>query len=241
MALFPFAAAMVSGWFSLSLLRRFLKTKSPQQMAWSVALAAFALASVSAAAGMWLGWSPVWFRSYYLFGAVVNVPILALGTLYLYLPRWAGHLASVGVGVLCVLAVAVVLNADLASGLREVAGTIPAGSEVLEEGPRALSRYYSYSGFLVVVGGAVWSAAKLARRSGLKARRLMQGNLLIAAGTSVVAAASAFARQGQGSVFAVGLALGASIMYVGFARASGQPRRAASDEASASLGGGGPQ
>jgi hypothetical protein len=77
----------------------------------------------------------------------------------------------------------------------------------------------------------VWSAVRLARKPGERFKRLAQGNGLIAAGTVVVALGSAFARQGQGSVFAVGLAVGVSVMYLGFLRTSSPPRAAAVAEA----------
>lgn len=220
MAIFPFLAGAVSGWFCFDLLRRFARTPRPQNLAWAIALGAFCIASFSAAAGMSLGWSAGWFRSYYYFGAVVNVPVLALGTLYLYLPRRTAHALAVVVAGLAAYAALVVMDAQIDPALDGVIGTIPMGSEIISDQARSLSRYYSYTGFVIVVGGAVWSAVRLARRPGEAARRLMQGNLLIALGTSVVAVASAFARQGSGSVFAVGLAVGAAGMYAGFLRAS---------------------
>lgn len=220
MAMFPFLAAVVSGWFCSDLLRRFIRDRRPQHLAWALALGAFCVASLSAAAGMSLGWSPGWFRSYYYFGAVVNVPVLAVGTLYLYLSRPMGHVCALVVAGLAAYAALVVMTAGINPSLTAVVNSIPMGSEVISDRARLLSRYYSYSGFAIVVGGAIWSALRLARRPGEPARRLMQGNVLIALGTSVVAVASVFARQGQGSVFAVGLALGAAVMYAGFLRAS---------------------
>lgn len=220
MAIFPFLAGAVSGWFCFDLLRRFARAPRPQNLAWAIALAAFCIASLSAAAGMSLGWSAGWFRSYYYFGAVVNVPVLALGTLYLYLPRRAAHALAFVVAGLAAYAGLVVMGAPIDPALDRVSATIPMGSEIISDQARSLSRYYSYAGFVIVVGGAVWSAVRLARRPGEAARRLMQGNLLIALGTSVVAVASVFARQGSGSVFAVGLAMGAAGMYAGFLRAS---------------------
>lgn len=220
MAMFPFLAAVVSGWFCLDLLRRFIRDRRPQHLAWALALGAFFVASLSAAAGMSLGWSSGWFRSYYYFGAVVNVPVLAVGTLYLYLSRPMGHVCALVVAGLAAYAALVVMTAGIDPSLTAVVNSIPTGSEVISDRARSLSRYYSYAGFAIVVGGAMWSALRLARRPGEPARRLMQGNVLIALGTSVVAVASVFARQGQGSVFAVGLALGAAVMYAGFLRAS---------------------
>lgn len=220
MGLFPLAAAVISGVFSASLIRQFVRRHGPHQLAWGIALATFAAASLLASIGMFVGWSAPIFRAYYLFGALVNVPILALGTLYLHLPRRVGHQAAVVVGLASVYAAAAVLSADLAEGPLRISGAIPMGSEVMAPSVRALSRYYSYAGFLIVVGGAVWSAVRLSRKPGERFKRLAQGNGLIAAGTVVLALGSAFARQGQGSVFAVGLAVGVTIMYVGFLRTS---------------------
>jgi hypothetical protein len=232
MGLLPLAAALVSGAFSVSLIRQFRSKRGPHQLAWGIALATFALASGFAAAGVLAGWSAPVFRAYYLFGALVNVPILALGTVYLYFPRRIGHSAAALVGAASIYACVAVLAAPLDASALGISGAIPAGSEVMDPGVRTLSRYYSYVGFLIVVAGAVWSAARLARRPEERFRRLAQGNALIALGTMVVALGSAFARQGQGAVFAVGLAAGVSVMFAGFLRTSfaGRPVRAAAPE-----------
>ncbi len=225
MGLFPLAAALVSGAFSASVIRQFLSRRRPHQLAWGISLATFAAASFSATVGMFAGWSAPVFRAYYLFGALVNVPILALGTIYLYFPRRVGHAAALVVGTASVYAALAVLNAGIPEAGLAVSGSIPMGSDVLPSPVRALSRYYSYVGFVIVVAGAVWSAVRLARQPGERVKRLAQGNALIAAGTVVVALGSAFARQGQGSVFAVGLAAGVSVMYAGFLRAAGTSGR----------------
>ena len=51
--------------------------------AWTVALALFAFASAALATGASTGWDRGVFRVFYLLGAVLNVPWLALGTVYL--------------------------------------------------------------------------------------------------------------------------------------------------------------
>jgi hypothetical protein len=218
MGAFPLVAALVSAAFSIALIRQFIERRKPHQLAWGVAMASFAAASLSASVGMMAGWTPLYFRSYYLFGAVLNVPILALGTLYLYLPRKLGHAAAAAVLAASVVGAFAVFTADLHGSVAGLKGAIPAGSEVMAPAVRAMSRYYSYGGFLIVVAGAVWSALRLYKRPGIGFRRLAQGNALIALGTVVVALGSAFARQGRGSVFAIGLATGVSVMFMGFLR-----------------------
>lgn len=228
MALFPFAAAAVSAVFCWMLLRGFMSRGRPNLLAWAVALAMFGVASAAAGAGLAWGWSPGLYRLYYLFGAILNVPVLALGTVYLLAPRRAAHVCAAAVAAACVAAAVVVWGSELrAAGLS--AEGIPRGREVMPEAARLLSRLYSIGGFLVVVGGALWSAARLYRGRQPHLRRLAGANLLIALGTTVVAAASEVARVAagalQGALFAVGLFLGISIMFAGFLRTSA-PRRA---------------
>lgn len=229
MGLLPLTAALVSAVFSVSLFGQFHDHRKPHQLAWSLALSAFAIASFAAGIGILAGWSAGLFRTYYLFGAVINVPVLALGTIYLYFSPRISWAAAVWIGAACVYAAAAVLSADLEIALSGVRGAIPAGSEVMPASIRLLSRMYSYAGFLVVVGGAVWSVFKLARRPQARFRRLAQGNALIALGTIVVAAGSAFARFGRGAYFAAGLAAGVSIMFVGFLRTRGSAPRPAAE------------
>jgi hypothetical protein len=219
MWVFPLAAAIVSGYFSWLLGVQFSSKRRPNVLAWSVALGMFSLASAAAAYGSLFDWSPLTFRTYYLFGAVLNVPALALGTLYLLAPRrWADGAALLLIIGSCAAAF-VVFNADLVTAALDTDG-IPRGSEVLSEDVRLLSRYFSITGFLVVVGGALWSAARLARRRQPNLKRLATANLLIALGTTVVAIASEMARIASGPVedliFAVGLFVGVSVMFAGF-------------------------
>lgn len=227
--LLPLAAAVISAVFSACLISQFRDRRKPHQLAWSLALAAFAIASLSAGIGVLAGWSDGLFRSYYLFGAVINVPILALGTIYLYFSPRLSWAAAVWIGASCVYAAAAVLSSDLQISLSGMRAGIPAGSEVMPASIRLLSRMYSYAGFVVVLGGAVWSVFTLARRPEARLRRLAQGNALIALGTIVVAVGSAFARFGQGAYFAIGLAAGVSIMFAGFIRTRGPAARPATE------------
>jgi hypothetical protein len=216
---FPLAATAVSGYFSWLLATQFTERRRPNLAAWSVALAMFALASMAAAVGALAGWAPFTFRVYYLFGAVVNVPVLALGTIYLLAPRRVADVAMILTAVASVVAAVIVFQAELNEAAL-VARGIPRGSEVLSEGVRLLSRYFSIIGFLVVVGGALWSAVKLARKRQPQLKRLAAANMFIALGTTVVAIASEMARLASGSVedlvFSAGLFLGVSLMFTGF-------------------------
>lgn len=216
---FPLLAAAVSGVFAAQLGQQFVTKRRPHQLAWSLALLMFSVASFAAAMGMLGGWTPFWFRLFFLFGAIVNVPVLALGTLYLLGPRRLGHVVSLGAAILTVFAAGAVFTSVLEPDALFVTGRIPRAREVLPNSILLLARYASFAGFFVVVSGALWSAWRLSRRPEGHLRRLAAGNILIAAGTTVVAAASGFASV-KGSVgstiFSVGLLVGVSIMFAGF-------------------------
>src|SRR4030081_582134 len=89
---FPLRAALVSA-ISASLLgRQWIARRRPHQLAWTAALGMFTVATLASAHGVRLGWTPGLFRGYYPFGAMINVPFLAVGTVYLLAKRrWAAH------------------------------------------------------------------------------------------------------------------------------------------------------
>ncbi|MGH2704184.1 MAG: hypothetical protein ACRDJ4_03565 [Actinomycetota bacterium] len=233
MWIFPLGAAVVSGIFATLLAQRWLANARPHHLAWAIALAMFAIASFVASIGVLDVWTPVEFRLFYLFGAILNVPVLALGTVYLMAPRRIGHLVAALVGLATIFAAGAVFTAPLHRAGLSTQG-IPSGREVMPEGVRTISRYFSYTGFAVVVGGALWSAARLGRKKDENLRRLAFANLLIAGGTFIVAVASVFARYGQGSIFSVGLLAGIVTMFAGFMKT--QPRAAPPPETSDAAG-----
>ena len=222
MWIFPLGAAAVSAVFAAQLFRQWAGRRRPNLLSWGLALTMFSLASAAVTVGLIAGWTVASFRAYYLFGAILNVPLLGLGTIYLLAPARVGHVCAAVVAAASLYATALVFTTELRAGPLAVEG-IPRASAVVPSDVRELSRYYSYAGFVVVLGGALWSAGRLWRRRTDPLRRLAVANVLIAAGTTVVAAGSAFARYGQGSVFAITLFAGVTLMFVGFLRA--KPRR----------------
>lgn len=76
-------ATIVGAVFAVSLLRRYQRSQhtQPAQLVWGVALVMFSLASLALFTGVVGGWSATEFRVFYLFGGVLNVPWLALGSM----------------------------------------------------------------------------------------------------------------------------------------------------------------
>jgi hypothetical protein len=228
------ASTLVAVAFACSTLDRWLRRRRPHELVFSVSLALFAL---GAGAFWWAeadGWSLGTFRVFYLAGAILNVPWLALGTVFL--------LASerVGRGLQRVL----VFASGLATGVLLVApskrpvagGEMPSGREVFGAVPRVMAAVGSGVGATVVIVGALWSVWRLLRdrspswagtRHVAHAGGLAIGNVLIAVGTLVLSGSGSLAGSlGHDRAFAVTLLIGIAVLFAGFLVASSASRRA---------------
>jgi hypothetical protein len=203
------AATLVALAFALCTFERWLARERPQELAWSLALAAFALASAALWAGVSLGWDGLTFRLFYLFGAIVNVPVLALGTVYLLGGRRRGHQWAMAVLVLSAFAAGVVAVAPFTGPLPR--DELARGSEVFGPLPRVLAASASGVGALVLVLGALWSAIRVRRA------RLVTANGLIALGTLITGASGLLnSVLDEMTGFAVALVAGISVIFAGF-------------------------
>jgi hypothetical protein len=216
------AATLLSVAFALSTLERWLDRRRPHELAWTIALVLFAAGSAALWAGAAIGWGDVSFRLFYLFGAVVNVPVLALGTVLLLASGRTGRWATTGVLLFAGFGVGVMLAAPLT---HPVSGaSLPQGSDVFGPLPRVLAAVGSGVGALVVLGGAVWSAVRLGRRHAPGTRRLVFGNALIAAGTLVLGAGGILnAAVDAMDAFSISLVAGIALIFAGFVVASARP------------------
>jgi MFS family permease len=218
----PLAAAIVALAFGIHLLVRAGRRRNWFEAVWGVAMLMFAAASGALFLGVLDGWSSGEFRVYWLFGAVLTVPYLAAGEVYLLARnRWVGHAALIVVLAATVWASAEIRTAPLDTGVlaRQEFFT---GREVLgEDAPaRTLALIYSYTGTAVLVLGILWSSLGMRGRPELRPR--FYGVLLIAVGALVVAGGSAFAAAGSFAGFSVTLSVGVAVMYWGFLTATRQ-------------------
>lgn len=218
------AATLVALAFAASTLERWLAKRRRHELAWTVALFLFAAGSAALWVGAAAGWSAWSFRLFYLFGAVLNVPFLALGTIYLLGgPRrgdvWAAVVTISGAFAAGVIAVAP-LHASIPSD------RLPRGSEVFGVLPRVLAAVASGVGATVVLGGAVWSAWRLLRRR--TGGRLAAANVLIALGTLILGAGGLLnSVVDEMNGFAITLVVGIAVIFAGFLLTNAPADRAA--------------
>lgn len=200
-----------------------MERRRRHDLAWTVAIALFTVAAGALWLGSAAGWTPWRFRVFYLFGGVLNVPVLALGTVYLLGDerrgdRWAGVVA-VGAAFATGVLVSTPLRAPVP------ADRLPRGAEVFGALPVALAAVASSAGAAVVLGGAALSAARAARRVGAGRSRALAANLLIVAGTLVLSGAGLLnSLLGAMGAFAVTLAVGVALLFAGFLTATARGR-----------------
>lgn len=202
-------AALVSLAFALSTYERWRARRRRHEGAWATALVMFCVAAGALAAGSQLGWSPALFRVFYLFGAILNVPFLALGTVYLLAGPRRGDRVAAAVVVVGAFAVGVLVAAPFTHDIPRDA--LPRGSEVFGAWPRVLAAAASSGGAFVIFAGAVWSAWRVRRA------RTIVANALIAGGTAILSASGLLnSVLGEMTAFSVTLLAGISVLFAGF-------------------------
>ncbi|MGI9529684.1 MAG: hypothetical protein ACR2NG_08235 [Acidimicrobiia bacterium] len=221
------AAAVIASWFCVELWRSSRASERLHTEIWTAAFAAYALATWALVAGLGLGWTSLSFRTFYFFGAVANIPLLAAGSIALASER-AGRVALKITVLWIVFGFFSVFLAPFAGLLP--ADSIPEGSDVFGftfmidamslPGPRMFAAISGAVGTIVVVGLALASAV----RSWASNRRRAYGNLLIVAGTLAPAFGGSLTALGESVALSVSLAVGIVLLYSGYRLASSAGR-----------------
>ncbi len=229
MVFYALAATAISAAFALTLFVQYRAKPRPYLLAWAVALAFYAIAALTEVIGAAAGWNPLLYRTYYFFGAIILVGLLALGTIYLLASRFS-RLALWTLIVLAAIGLAGVLGAHLQALKLEThqvpdADTIKAQGGVFNVLAILMAALINIVGSVILIGGALWSAYGTWRRGGAQSR--LVANILIAAGAFIVGGASTLTRLFHTyDLFYVGQAIGVLVMFGGFLAAQRAPRRA---------------
>src|SRR5436305_2753848 len=198
-ALVAFAAALLGLRLAGLLAWRDRSSGRPELLAWAGWLSAYSVAAAAIAWGEAAGWDERAFRVYYAAGALLTAPLLGAGSLLLAGRRRAAPVALVYTGLAVGIALVVPVHGAFA------AHGIPAAQDHLAFFPaRLLAIVANIAGTLAVVVVAVRSF-----------RRRPLGNGLIIAGIAAAAAGSALSGLGAAGN-AIGIAVGAVLLYAGF-------------------------
>src|SRR5438094_2054972 len=198
-ALVAFGAALLTFRLAGLLAARYRSSGRPELLAWAAGLAAYAVAAAAIAWGEAAGWDARAFRVYYAAGALLTAPLLGAGSLLLAGRRRGAPATLVYVGLAVGISLAVPVHGAFA------AHGIPAAQDHLAFLPaRLLAILANALGTLAVVVVALRSF-----------RRRPLGNALIVAGIAAAAIGSGLAGLGAAGS-AIGIAVGAALLYAGF-------------------------
>jgi hypothetical protein len=207
----PLIAGAVGGAFAAVVARQYLGHRKSYQAIWAIALAMFAVAAFFETAGQAAGWSDATYKGYYLFGGLLNVGWLGLGSLLLLTSPGAGRIVTIVMVVISIIALVAVLMSHTDHNLLKA--QVPARGAI--DVPVILPLITNLGGSLLLIGGAAWSAWKAAR-AGAPVNRVL-GLAVLAAGAFIVAGGHSYAQtRGVYAAQPLSEALGIVAMFVGY-------------------------
>ncbi len=218
LTILPLSVTIIGAAFAIVILNHYVAGKRrPHELIWGVAFLLFAIgAACQVFADLSGTWTPLLARVYYLTGAILNVALLGLGTVYLLAPRRVGHLA-LGVMVLFALVsfYVIFMSQPDPIALAKSQQIDWKAVWVSNIAPRILAGIGSGIGSLIVIGGALWSGIIFWRKRIMKSR--MIGVFLLAGGTFVVALGGTVQGFFNNDNFLYPtMALGVIMMFVGY-------------------------
>lgn len=212
----PLATAALGFVFFALVLRQWFRRRRAHQLAWSAGLLMYAVAASLEAWSEWRGeWAPDVYRVYIVLAASL-VGFLGLGSLYLLeRRRFWGDLYLVFLLVCLVVFFVGVFTHPLAEG--KLVPGITVGGQALGPSmtfPRVMSLPFNVTGSLLLIGGAVLSVWRFARRREFAYR--MWGNVLIAVGALLIAYVGSRARLGDTNGLYAGEMVASGLLLAGF-------------------------
>lgn len=205
----PYLTAVVSAAFAVAVAMRYARGRRGALLAWAIGLAMFAVAALAGGLARTGPANETEYRLFYLFGGILNVAWLALGTMLLVAARFSRLSIAVVLALTVAAAYAVfATSVDLKVALDSGRG-FPDGSL-----PRLLAAIGSGVGSVVLIGGALWSAWVFVRQRRNGRRAL--SNVVIAIGVLIAAAGGTVTFTGASGILELTNLVGVSVMFAGF-------------------------
>jgi hypothetical protein len=212
----PAATALVGFVFFAFVLRQYVARRKPHQLAWAIGLLFYAVAAAMETWSEYSGrWDPTVYRVYIVLAASL-VGFLGLGTLYLLVRdrRWGtAYFGFLLIGVVIFLFGTFTAQLDTA----KLVPGITVGGQALGPSlsfPRVMSLPFNITGTILLLGGAVWSVWRFAKRREYGYR--VWANVLIAAGAALLAFLGSRARLGNTTGLYPAEMVAVTLMFAGF-------------------------
>lgn len=212
-------AAVAATAFSIDLWINQRRRPRPHIASYAVGMSMFALATWSFFIGLTYGWSEAIYRVFFLFGAILNIPFLALGSMFLVVGKRSGHIMAVALGGLSAISITLTATVPFANPLPP--GGVP--HDIFESGfgPRLFAIIGGAAGTTILIVLSLISVVRFWKKN----RAIVWGNLLILGGTFAAASGGTGLALGEGSAFALSLLVAVTLIWAGYRVASGSRNR----------------
>ena len=212
----PAMTAILGFVFTWLVFDQWLHRHKPHQLAWSVGMLFYSVAAVMETVSEYSGhWNPLVYRFYIVLAASL-VGFLGLGSYYLVAKKRTGPNIYLGM-LLGGLSVFIYGALVVPLRLEKLVPGITVGGQALgaaTEFPRVMSLPFNITGSFFLLGGALLSIWRFARKKEYAYR--MWANVLIAVGTICIAAAGGMARAGNTVGLYPGEMVASAILLAGF-------------------------
>ena len=208
----PLMSSAVTFVFAYFVFRRWSRRHRLYLLFWGIGLIFYALGGAMEAYYGLLGWNPLVYRLWYLFGAVLVAAWLGQGTAFLLLPKRVAWTLFWILLAGSLYATYKVFTATLDPSLM-IGGEL-SGHAITSPGVRILTPFFNLYGVFMLVGGAIYSAFLFWRKRVLLNRVI--GNIFIAVGAMAPGFGGALQRAGYPYMLYMGEFLGAVLMFIGF-------------------------
>ncbi len=208
-------AALAATAFSADLWLDYRKRPRPHIAAFATGMTMFAIATWAFFIGLTYGWTGPLYRTFYLFGAVLNIPFLALGSMFLVVGKRSGHIMAIALGALTAISTTLTATVAFANPLPD--SGVPHDVFASGFGPRLFAIIGGAMGSTILIILALVSVIRFWKKN----RRIVWGNLLIVAGTFAAASGGTGLALGEGSAFALSLLAAVTLIWAGYRVTSG--------------------
>ena len=219
--IWPALTALLGFVYTALLVRQYVQRRKMHQLMWAIGFLFYAVAAVMEAWSQSVGsWDATVYRFYIVLAACL-VGFLGNGEAYLLFKKriWGDLYLAFNV-----IAIGVFLYGTLTVKLDTAAlanaGIVIGGTGLGSSGsfPRIMSLFFNIPGSIILLGGAAWSVIKFWPKKAYRYRAW--ANVLIFAGTLLIAAIGSMARLGSSGMLYVGEMVASALLLWGFLMAS---------------------
>jgi hypothetical protein len=208
----PILTTFLALGFAVVLFRRYHERGGLHLLWWGVGMLTYAAGTVTEAATTLFGWQEPVFRAWYIAGALLGGAPLAQGTVYLLLSKRVADrltialIAAISFGAVCVLLSPI--RTEMVEPYR-LSGRVLGWPWV-----RLISPFINLYALTFLMGGAIVSAVRYARRVETRHRAL--ANTFIAVGALLPGIGGTFTRMGHVEVLYVTELVGLACIALGY-------------------------